>query len=511
MSTRKLLTLLYLFGPFWLMSTPAFAQPDPCGYISIVSEKLKAVSDTKAFQETFPKVIDTVASWFTEPFTTELEDKEDGLFFTRQPGFTFTVDCESPDSDRRITRSGMFGVGTIVKTISKAQFSTEGVLETYYYARTQNGLNVFVRDEDLRPMEPGYIYFFNRLYEPIDYCIGWTRAGSPRCGGPSRQLNVRHHYAVANLLDSPPNLPDLAGCPQVKALVFNGSKGGAASGFQGTSSLAPEYPGNVSMPSCKNQRFNGLRAYTLQTANQTFFDDNIVAGTYVQLASQRISDAFPFIISRKLCPEKVTVSTKHSLTLGGSMNGKLSALKIFELAADGKYKVEFTSAFERPLEQNTFYLFNNYGIRWNGDTGPQVQDIEIVAACKEGVPDTPLSIVVWSSRSNEPFLISLDIGKLEETAKRVVGASAGAWRSTSTSKIRGRLYGIYGLEQYFLWRDTVAGRIHNELRGLLADVGNDDRSKIIYFYSELVLAFAFSYYSSDETKNIISKNGIEPL
>lgn len=478
---------------FAIMPVGAAADPDrdPCGFVNVAADELSRVSDAAAFREVFPDLIRKVASWFQDPYNQELSDSEKGIYFTRQTGFTFMVDCQSPEKDRRIVRSGLFGVGFLVKPIAKRIFSSE----LYYYVRTQHGLHVYIRDEDLRRMRGDEIYLFNRLTDPISFC---TPGNS--CGGIGRKLDLRYHYAIAHAPSA--TARELTnsfnpGCQTTNASLYDGRNGLAASKFGKEQKSDAEYE-NITVSSCSGGSWNGLVAYNVEKASRSLFNSPPVTGSYVHMASEGLRSAMPFILSRKMCEDTQTVSTTNSLSLGGSINGKLSFLKSFEVSGGVEKTVKFTDTNQRKLAGQTFYMFNSYGLSWNSQADSELEDVEVVASCRYGRPDTPTEIKLWFNDNGTPNLVTLDIEALEQTAKTVLEGK-GAWRAlSSTSRINGRFYVIKGVDQYHLWRQVIQERISTELNNVISEMDDVSSSQMIGLYTDIVMSIIFEYVGRND-------------
>lgn len=487
---------------FATMLGNAAADPsrDPCGFVSVAADEMSGVEDTESFRRVLPNVIRRVASWFQNPYNQKIDDSEQGIYFTRQTGFTFMVDCQSPEKDRRIVRSGLFGVGFLVELIAKRIFNSE----LYYYVQTQHGLRVYIRDNDLRRMRGNEIYLFNRLTDSISFCTSVNN-----CDGIGRKFDLRYHYAIAHTSSATARKLTRSlnpGCQITNASLYDGRKGPAASEFEHEHQSDAEWQ-NILISSCSDDRWNGLVAYNVEKARRVLFNSPPVTGSYVHMASEGLRSAMPFVLSRKMCEDTQIKSTTNSLSLGGSINGNLSLLRLFKVSGGVEKTLEFTDTNQRNLESQIFYMFNSYGLSWSSQSGSELEDVEVVASCRSGRPDTPTEIKLWFSHDSALYLVALDIDVLEETAKRVLEGE-GAWRAvSSTSRINGRFYVIKGVDQYHLWRQVIQERISTELNNAVSGMDSVKRSQMIGLYTDIVMSIIFDYVG----RNDRDPTAIEPI
>lgn len=473
------------FIVFSIMALSSQAQAnDPCSFIGNVQANL----ETKAgILGTFGNIYKSIHNLVYEPYFQDLDEDEKGIYFTRQAGFYFTLDCSTKDVDNPVEKIGMFGVGDSFKPLRKREFDGE----VYYYGLRRSGLMSFVREKDLRVMDPEKVYLFNRTHDVTHFCTN-----KDKCSGKEKEFSARHHYAQIDLSEFKNTLSP-GSCTNMKVSIFKGGKGSRRG------KLFPEYK-NAELKYCASTHENGVYANYYEKMRKVF-DNQTISGQYLLLSSKTLRDKIPFLFTKKECQDKKVIKKKTVMSLGGSI-GAGGDFSVVKLGADGKAGISYDISDEQVFELDKQYLYQNYSVTFRGiDEGQGgkklVNDIVVVQTCDDTSTPKNLNEIVINVLPDQEALISLDIKELDKTARKNM---EGVWISaTSTSRVKGRTWFIASIKQQTQWRDFVFSRIYKDILSIVPD--KFEKQEVIdwaFYYRDLFMATAFEYVSKDKVETI---------
>lgn len=482
--------LNFLFGLFlinqFIVTSTSYAT-DPCSLL----ENLTINLETKdGVISTIGKICGRLTNLITQDYFNSLKPEEEGIYFTRKVGFYYTLDCSSEDSNR-LERIGLFGVGDLFKPIKKKIISGE----EYFFGPTRTGLYVLVRKDFLRKMEKDLVYLFNKNFTPVEFCTNGNN-----CGGNNREINARFHYAAMNkeaFVKS--NIGD--NCVKLDVSVYNGMKDPGLN-----NELEAEYD-NVELEYCFNDHKNGIYAKEQHEVDE-IFNDLPITGQYMIFSSQSLRDKIPFIITRKDCQNKTTITKNTTMSLGGSI-GAGADFKVIKTEGSGAVKIQWTSDNVEIFDQDKQYLYQSYtSVEKNKDSGNTLEntvinDIQITQNCDgKSIPTKLKEIIIYIS-PNEKKMLSVNPEELDTQAREKINGAEIWLTASSTSRNKGRAWLIGSLKQQQQWRELIFNKIYRDLDGVLA-LENDDPIRIDYafYYTSLLMSTVFEYVPENEIKNI---------
>ena len=487
MVNKKVATLFIAF--YLVYPSMAYAN-DPCSFLSNVQAELET---KEGILGTIEKIYKQFHNLIEAPYFQELSSREKGVYFTRQPGFYFTLDCSAEDSNRRIEKIGMFGVGDTFKPLRKRFFSNK----VYYFGLRRSGLMSFVREKDLRLMEKDKVYFFNRTITPTNFCTN-----NNQCSGKQKEFNARYHYAEMKLSEFNKHV-NFSRCAILSVAIFNGRKS-----ITSRSVAVPEYR-KAQLKYCHTRHDNGI--YTNHSSKAENALNNLaITGQYLMLSSKALKDKIPFLFTKKDCLTKKTIKKNSVISLGGSIGAGFD-FKLIRASADGGIKVNYDISDEEIFDADKQYLYLNYSTTFHrpADDGvvKVLNDIVVTQTCEESTVPTRLNEIRINILPKEDKLIALDIKELDKVARERF-SSSGVWiTASSSSRLKGRTWLIASVEQNMQWKKFVFDRVYKDILNIVPP--GADKSAVLDhadYYTSLFMATAFEFVP----KNRVSEIEIEP-
>jgi hypothetical protein len=496
----KLLGAAILFFGCLLLNGAGQAQGkhDPCSTAKVITDEFRKVSDGSTFSETLASAVDTAKDWFSKPFVAAVSKDEAGVYFTRRSGFKFVVDCSNLKGRKRITRVGRYGVGYIVKPIGKSHFSPKigAPKEPYLFVQTEGGLNVFVRRKDLMRMVPNEEYIFNTGSSPVEVCTNLGKNRKRICNKDGRVLESNFHFAMLRGDETKDGKKETAlglddnECRDVKVSVYNGSRKNPLS--------KPDWK-YAAVSICGRSKSNGLKSFSVETAEKTWFAPAYPTGSYTHLAALQLQKTLPYFVARKKC--RGTIRTKNVISLSGALHGDLNILSFAKVAGKGELIVQSEATTE--LKDKNFYFYPTFHLVYDKIGENLIGGMRIEAKCQDGSAFDPEVIMFNFSLAGKEYAIGLKTQQLEETAKkRADEEQAGAWLATATGRQNGRLYQIADFKQLAVWTEVIQGQVDRDLRAIKVDIAMSDFEyrKLLTFFTDLVLATVFEHVDTQRNK-----------
>lgn len=468
------LLIAFVFSPLTAKAN------DPCSFLSTVQSELKTKEGILA---TIGSIYEKVHGLIETNYFSELNTEEMGIYFTRQPGFYFTLDCSVEDSNRRLEKIGMFGVGDTFKPQKKRYFSGE----IYYYGLRRSGLMSFVRKDDLRKMENDKTYFFNRTEQKIQFCTNFIN-----CDGAGKEFSARHNYAQMPTSEFKNIASKDSDCSIFNVSIFNG---------RNPLKAGPEYR-KAQLEYCYHTKKNGVFHNTAERAN-TKIHNLTITGQYLLLSSQSLRDKIPFLFTKKMCLSKKTIKKNSVISLGGSIGAGLD-FEIVELGAEIGIKKTGSISDEEIFEKDKQYLYQNYSAtiyEKNRRPVKVLNDIIVTQTCEESTIPTKLNEIRIDVAPEKDQVIALNIKELDSIARK---RFPGVWiTASSTSRLKGRTWLIASVKQNMMWQEFVFDRVHRDLVNIVPD--NIDQETLINYvdyFSSIFMATAFEFVPKRKVENI---------
>lgn len=479
---RNIIIILFIGLILLINTNTSHADNDPCNFLGNIQSQIDTEQGVK---NTFNRIYQKIHNFVESPFFSELNEEEKGIYFTRQPGFYFTLDCSDLSHKRRIDKIGMFGVGDHFKPVKKKVFSNE----TYYFGLRKSGLLSFVRKKDLRKMKSQEVYFFNKTVSATYFCTN-----DINCEGLNKEFNARHHYATMPFAQFAKTLPSPRKCTKMNVSIFNGKK---------SLSEGPEYK-KAQLKYCLESHDNGIFSISLDGAEQKF-NSLSITGQYFYLSSKSLRDKIPFIFTKKTCNTKKEIKKSSVMSLGGSISAGAD-FKILKIEGKAGTEIEIESLEQEVFEKDKQYIFQNYTATLQKTTPKPrkiVNDIVVTQTCEDSnSAPTKLNEVKINYSPEEDKIISLYIPEIDKTARNKI---SGVWatRATSSSRLKGRTWAIASVEQNMLWKKFLFGKMYKDLKGVLVE--DDEQDFLIdyaIYYSDLFMAVSFEFVPQDKLNSI---------
>lgn len=413
----------------------------------------------------------------------DLNENEEGFYFTNKPGYYFNLDCTNVKDGYRIIKTGMFSIGDKFKPMKKIEFSDF----YYYYGQRLSGLMSFVRVDKLTKIEKDTIYFVNRTLEMAYFC---TQDGS--CDGESREFTIRSHYAT--LPKSKYDFKNSKDCKKYDVVIHQ---------YYKKEKLIKVPYNNTQIIYCHSNEYEERKIYKIDHDDVVDqFTKTPIIGSLVLLSSDELRKISSSMVMRKQCGQTFykirTRSNEAGIKLGFDfnpgyifINGELSDNIIEQQKIISTYSDKYLF---------TFYGFSVEQSKISILKENSVNDIEIIQLC-----DTPKQSPTQFEKIRfiidyDSYLtLKVDKAFLDKMAKSKKGSGKQLveWVEdtiSETSREFGRSWKIKGVKQQLEWQYLIHHYFYSQLNEILKQQSDKEYiDRIACYFTTLFMATSFSY------------------
>jgi hypothetical protein len=389
-------------------------------------------------------------------------------------GFPLIPTCTT----RPFERALYYPIGLVVEALGpRRTITVAGEQRPYALVQAEYGLRFFLPEKDLRPVDPGEVYFFVDGPGQFPYCVGSATCDTEESQARGRVLHPQQRYGMAT--------GDTRGIPSSRCGVYEITPFSAGHAPTLERAYLDTCIADPTSPDGERVRNGSIRVVTRDTAEQRM--TTTVGGTYQRINTSLVQKIVPGVVPFKECG--VEIEEETTLTLGGALKLPLSAL-------EGGIGAGNVKTVTHELGKEHYYLFSAYSYQPLDSPGADFayDDITFVAECDRLKPKKAAQIHVH----NESFTtnaVIVDAHDLVTDQYRIAFKDQG-FSETKADELRsGRFWTIKGSDQYFYWRAALRQHLleNSQLEPLLLQETPERQEAIVDFFAHIILASAFAF------------------